>query len=192
MAAGLYTTAPRTFLGYSLLAAIGLPCFLDLARRLPGLSAASSCSVVLAAFLGWSRRRSSSTAGQAPAPDIDYELPGADRPARRDGRGGRRLPGSLRMAAERLDGPLGEEVRLDDPGAEHGPLDPRGARELLERCETPAVRSFVRAMVQGETLGVSIGQILRNLADEMRKRRKARPRSGPRRRRSRSSSRSSS
>ena len=42
----------------------------------------------------------------------------------------------------------------------------------LRRCDTPAVRSFVRAMVQGDRLGVSIGQILRNQAVEMRARQK--------------------
>ena len=44
---------------------------------------------------------------------------------------------------------------------------------MLTRCPTPAVRSFVRAMIQGERLGVSVGQILRSLALEMRKRRRA-------------------
>ena len=45
-------------------------------------------------------------------------------------------------------------------------------RNMLTRCETPAMRSFVRSILQGETLGVSIGQIMRNLAVEMRKRRR--------------------
>ena len=44
---------------------------------------------------------------------------------------------------------------------------------MLVRADTPAVRSFVRAVTQGETLGVSIGDILRSLATEMRKRRRA-------------------
>jgi len=44
---------------------------------------------------------------------------------------------------------------------------------MLNRCPTSAVRSFVRAMIQGERLGVSVGQILRSLALEMRKRRRA-------------------
>ena len=44
---------------------------------------------------------------------------------------------------------------------------------MLARADTPAVRSFVRAVTQGETLGVSIGEILRSLAVEMRKRRRA-------------------
>ena len=44
---------------------------------------------------------------------------------------------------------------------------------LLERVETPGMRSFIRSILQGERLGVSIGQILRNVAVEMRKRRRA-------------------
>jgi tight adherence protein C len=44
---------------------------------------------------------------------------------------------------------------------------------MLERSETPGLRSFIRSVLQGETLGVSIGQILRNVAIEMRKRRRA-------------------
>ena len=44
---------------------------------------------------------------------------------------------------------------------------------MLRRCETPALRTFVRSVLQGESLGVSTGQIMRNLALEMRKRRRA-------------------
>ena len=43
---------------------------------------------------------------------------------------------------------------------------------MLERCETPSMRSFVRSIIQGEALGVSMGQIMRNLASETRKRRR--------------------
>ena len=43
---------------------------------------------------------------------------------------------------------------------------------MLGRCETPSMRSFVRSILQGETLGVSIGTIMRNLAVETRKRRR--------------------
>ena len=46
-------------------------------------------------------------------------------------------------------------------------------RNLLDRCDTPLMRSFVRSVLQGETLGVSIGQIMRDLAVDMRKRRRA-------------------
>ena len=45
-------------------------------------------------------------------------------------------------------------------------------RNVLMRCETPGMRSFVRSVLQGEMLGVSIGEILRGLATEMRTRRR--------------------
>ena len=48
----------------------------------------------------------------------------------------------------------------------------RALTNLLERCETPSMRAFVRAVQQGETLGVSIGQMMRSLASETRKRRR--------------------
>ena len=63
---------------------------------------------------------------------------------------------------------------------------------MLDRCDTPAMRSFVRSVLQGETLGVSIGQIMRDLATRCASAGGRRPRSGRRRRRSRSCSRSSS
>ena len=43
---------------------------------------------------------------------------------------------------------------------------------MLQRCDTPLMHAFVRAVVQGETLGVSIGQIMRELAVDMRLRRR--------------------
>jgi tight adherence protein C len=48
----------------------------------------------------------------------------------------------------------------------------RAMANLLQRCDTPSVRAFVRAVTQGESLGVSIGAMLRNLASETRKRRR--------------------
>ena len=43
---------------------------------------------------------------------------------------------------------------------------------MLDRADTPLMRSFVRSVLQGETLGVSIGQIMRDLVVDMRKRRR--------------------
>jgi tight adherence protein C len=54
-----------------------------------------------------------------------------------------------------------------------GLTSPEALRNVLERVETPSMRTFVRAMVQGEQLGISVGQILRSIAIEMRQRRKA-------------------
>ena len=80
---------------------------------------------------------------------------------------------SLRMAADRLGGPLGDELRLTIQEQNLGLSTLEALNNWLGRCDTPGVRSFVRAMIQGERLGVSIGQIMRNLALEMRKRRRS-------------------
>jgi tight adherence protein C len=81
--------------------------------------------------------------------------------------------GSLRIAGERIEGPLGEELRLALQEQAMGLTTNESLRNVLERVETPGMRSFVRSILQGETLGVSIGQILRNVANDMRKRRRA-------------------
>ena len=82
------------------------------------------------------------------------------------------LTGSLRVATERMAGPLGDEMKLLLHEQQMGLASDEAMRSLLERCDTEGVRSFVRAILQGEQLGVSIGTILRNLALEMRKKRR--------------------
>jgi tight adherence protein C len=79
----------------------------------------------------------------------------------------------LRLASNRLGGPLAQELRLTLQEQNMGLTLGESLVHLQERAETTGVRAFVRAMVQGESLGVSTGQIMRNLAEEMRKRRKA-------------------
>ena len=73
----------------------------------------------------------------------------------------------------RLEGPLGDELRLTLQEQSMGLSTAEALQNMLLRADTPAMRSFVRSVVQGETLGVSIGEIMRNLATEMRKRRRA-------------------
>jgi len=81
--------------------------------------------------------------------------------------------GAMRVAADRLQGPLAEELRLTLQEQNMGLTAMEALRNLGSRAPTPGVRIFTRAVMQGETLGVSIGTIMRNVALEMRKRRKA-------------------
>jgi tight adherence protein C len=81
--------------------------------------------------------------------------------------------GSMQVAATKLPGPLGDEVRLALQEQKMGLSTNEALSNMLSRCDTPSMRSFVRSVIQGETLGVSIGNIMRNLAMEMRKRRRA-------------------
>jgi len=80
---------------------------------------------------------------------------------------------SLQVASEKLDGPLGDELRLTLQEQNMGLSTNESLKNMLARAETPAMRSFVRSILQGEILGVSIGEIMRNLSTEMRKRRRA-------------------
>ena len=104
---------------------------------------------------------------------IDYELPELIDLLVVTVEAGLGFNGSLQVAAGRLDGPLGDELRLALQEQNMGLATNEALQNMLARAETPAMRSFVRSIVQGETLGVSIGEIMRNLATEMRKRRRA-------------------
>src|SRR6266516_4300726 len=68
---------------------------------------------------------------------------------------------------------LGEELQLTLPEQNMGLSNQEALLNMLSRCDTASMRSFVRSIVHGETLGVSIGQIMRDLAQEMRRRRRA-------------------
>jgi tight adherence protein C len=71
-----------------------------------------------------------------------------------------------------MGGPLGDELRLTLQEQDMGLSTQEALNNLLDRASTPAIRTFVRAIIQGETLGVSIGRIMRDLAVEMRKNRR--------------------
>jgi len=175
MAAGLYTTAPRKFIGYQTLAAITFPAAWIWLAKTSGLNGAIVVAgFALAIFLGWrapmtivdrrARRR---------LEDIDYELPELVDILVVTVEAGLGFAGSLQIASERIEGALGDELRLALQQQNMGLTTEEALRQMLERADTPAVRSFVRAVTQGESLGVSIGDILRSLANEMRKRRKS-------------------
>jgi tight adherence protein C len=82
------------------------------------------------------------------------------------------LNGSLQVASDRFKGPLGAELRVTLQEQRMGLTTAESLRNLLERCDTPGIRAFVRSILQGETLGISIGRVMRELAVEMRKRRR--------------------
>jgi tight adherence protein C len=175
MAAGVYTIAPRKFVGYRVLCTVCVPAaWLWLAAT----SAFPVFMVVVGALfgflVGWTapmtilRNRARRRLEQ-----IDYELPELIDLLVVTVEAGLGFASSLQVAAERLGGPLGDEMRLTLQEQNMGLSTNEALRNMLVRAETPAVRSFVRSIVQGETLGVSIGEIMRNLAVEMRKRRRA-------------------
>jgi len=173
LAAGVYGLAPRALLGFAVVGAV----LLGLVALLYDVSSPilRVALIVLAVRVGWGlplfavRRRARSR-----LETIDRTLPDLIDLLVVTVEAGLGFASSLQVAAGRLTGPLGDELRLTLQEHRMG----RGLKEALEqmlgRAETPAMRSFVRAVTQGEALGVSIGSILRGLSLEMRRRRRQR------------------
>jgi tight adherence protein C len=171
LTAGCYRARPEVFVGYRILAAAGL-ALMWLA------SGPTARGILVAAGLagaGWFvpgyllvRR------GARRAERIEDALPALVDLLVVTVEAGLSLNGSLQMATRRIRGPLGEELRLALQEQRMGLPVGKALENVLHRCGTPGMRSFVRSVTQAETLGVSIGQIMRGLAVEMRQRRKAR------------------
>jgi tight adherence protein C len=172
--AGFFKLAPRTFLGYRVLAGVGLPG-LWLWTAAGGSLLRTLAGFAFSIAFGWKgplvyvRRRS-----RLRLEEIDDQMPELIDLLVTTVEAGLGLAASLRLAAERLHGPLGVELRLSLAEQDMGLSTENALTNMLERADTPSMRSFVRAVRQGTTLGVSIGKILRDLAEEMRKRRRQR------------------
>jgi tight adherence protein C len=174
LSAGFFGIGARRFNGYRILLTVGLPLLM---MWLLGLAGAQTAVIVFIAaasgIAGWvvpsvvlTRRASSRLR------EIDDGLPELIDLLVVTLEAGVSFAAALRLASDRLEGPLGDEIRLTIQEQNLGLSIPEALDNWLARCDTPSVRSFVRSMIQGERLGVSIGQILRNLAIEMRARRK--------------------
>jgi tight adherence protein C len=175
IAAGLYHVTPGRFTGYRILAATGLPLLWIWLAASAGVKPASTVLLALLfAFAGWwlparilrerARQRLS---------EIDYQLPELIDLLVVTIEAGLGFVGSLQTASGRVGGPLGQELQLTLQEQSMGLSIQEALLHMLERCDTPSMRSFVRSIVQGESLGVSIGQLMRDLAHEMRRRRYA-------------------
>jgi tight adherence protein C len=175
MAAGIYGMTPMRFVGYRVISAVsvglvsawaflslGWPLVLCLVIGIVGVIAGWAAPMVI--VRSRTERRWAKVEEELPEL-IDLLVVTVE--------SGMGFSGSLNIASTRIQGPLGNELRLAMQEQSMGLSTEEALRNMLDRCETPAMRAFVRSVLQGETLGVSIGQIMRNLADEMRKRRRA-------------------
>jgi len=174
LAAGLYKVPPRRFVGYQLLAALGLGISLTWLTALGGSGGFTIfLAVLFGVIAGWTVPRFLiGRRARARFEKIEYDLPELIDLLVVSIESGLGLTGSLRFATDRMQGPLGDEMKLLLHEQQMGLGSDESLRSLLERCETDGIRSFVRAILQGEQLGVSIGTIMRNLAVEMRKKRR--------------------
>jgi tight adherence protein C len=175
MAAGYYKVGARRFIGYRVLFTLGAAVLAMWLLILNGTSGAGVflLTIVVAAIAWmlpsfWLGHRTRNR-----LEDIDYAMPELIDLLVVILEAGVAFSGAMRIAAERIGGPLGDELRLTIQEQTLGLSTLDALQNWSARCDTPAVGIFVRAMVQGERLGISIGQILRNLAIEMRKRRRA-------------------
>jgi tight adherence protein C len=172
--AGMYSTSPIRFMGYRVLAGIGLPLlWLWFGVTNHSSGAKIVLGMLFAVAVGWQgplllvRRRA-----RYRLEEIDYQMPELIDVLVTTVEGGVGFSGSLQMASERMRGALGEELRLTLQEQDMGLSTDEALQHLLARADTPSMRTFVRAIVQGEQLGVSIGKIMRDLANEMRKTRR--------------------
>ena len=173
--AGMYNVSPLRFMGYRAICAVGLPLlwlwFTIAGGIKPPLIVITT---LLIAGISWILPdRFLRDRAKQRLNEIDYQLPELIDLLVVTVEAGLGFVGSLQTAAERITGPLGQELRLTLQEQNMGLSIQEGLMNMLNRVDTPSMRSFVRSIVQGETLGVSIGQIMRDLAQEMRRRRRA-------------------
>jgi tight adherence protein C len=170
LAAGFYSTAPRALIGYRVL---GMSAGLLFGAVIGASPVRGVLFAACFGALGWIlpltyvRRKGTQRAMQ-----IDRELPNMIDQVVVTLEAGVGFAASLQLAAERLVGPLGVEMRLTLQEQRMGLQLSGSLAHLRERVDSPNVRSFTRAVTQGERLGVSIGSIMRDLAVDMRKRRR--------------------
>ena len=174
LSAGIWGVSPASFVGYRVLAAFAAAILVGWTLS---SGDASIAVVVLAAgyagVMGWilpvtilksrARRR---------LERIEIELPELIDLLVVTLEAGLSFNAALLRSVERMRGPLGDEIRLALREHNLG-LEMEGAfQNLLDRCDAPAVRAFVRAVNQGESLGISIAQVMRELAADLRIRRR--------------------
>jgi tight adherence protein C len=174
MAAGMYRTQPRKFLGYRVLSTVAVPfLFFWTASTLGYSSIIAVLGLLLGLVVGWiAPVRFVQRRADRRLSTIDYDLPELIDLLVVTVESGLGLGGSLQIASQRLTGPLGDEVRLVMQEQAMGLSTTEALHNMLARCDTPLMHAFVRAVAQGESLGVSIGQIMRELAVDMRLRRR--------------------
>jgi tight adherence protein C len=78
------------------------------------------------------------------------------------------LDSALAKIAERLRGPLKEEILITLQQIRMGKARPVALREFSERCKVEDLTNFVSAVIQSQQLGIALGQVLRIQAEQIR------------------------
>jgi tight adherence protein C len=175
LGAGLHETTLERFLGRWLVSLVGVPLLMVWFTAATGASFGIALLEVIGGLImgGVGPITIVDRRARLRLQEVDHEIPELVDLLVVGIEGGIGFNGAIRTASRRVEGPLAEELQLMLQQQGLGASTPESLENLLERCETPAVRSFVRTVTQGERLGVPVGQLMRTLAEEMRKRRRA-------------------
>lgn len=172
LAAGLYTLTPRALVGYQVVAA-ALGAMFGLATDgIPNLEGPIIDTVLFAGFFWLLPITYVRRTGRLRTDQIERGIPEVVDLVVVSVEAGQGFAQALQTAADRTEGPLGDELKLTLQEQRFGLAMDRALENLNMRADTPNVRTFVRGVVQGERLGVSIGTIMRNIAVDMRMRRR--------------------
>jgi tight adherence protein C len=175
VSAGMYGTTPRKILGYQVLGAIFFSMLALWGIPVLGYSIVfAMVGAVAGGCIGWFLPMVYVDRTMRLRFDrIDRQMPDMIDLLVVTIEAGLGILASMRVASERLQDPLGQELRLTLQEQRMGLSVFEAITSLGQRADTPNMQMFVRALTQGEKLGVSIASTMRNLANEMRKRRKA-------------------
>jgi tight adherence protein C len=175
VSAGMYGTSPRKLLGYQVILAVVLPLFtLWFVPLMGGSPVLTVLAAIAAGVFGWFAPMAFvDRKMRLRFQQIDRQMPDMIDLLVVTIEAGLGILASMRVAAEGLPDPLGQELRLTLQEQRMGLSVFEAIESLGRRANSPNMRIFVRAIIQGEKLGVSIGTTMRNVAVEMRKRRRA-------------------
>jgi tight adherence protein C len=173
-AAGFYNVTEEAVHGYRVMGAVALPTSLLMLMLLGGkvtglelllLAVSAAAGFQLPSFI--IRKR-----GSARMDEVDRQLPELIDLLIATIEAGMGFTASLSLIAERFRGALGDEMRLTMKQQSLGMSTQQALDEMASRCQTPAMRAFVRTAARGESLGVSVGPVLRELSVDQRRRRR--------------------
>ena len=174
LSAGIYGVSPASFVGYRVLATVALAAFSAYVISSGNVSSGVAALVaVYAGVMGWFAPLSIlKSRARRRLERIEIELPELIDLLVVTLEAGLSFNAALQRSVERMRGPLGDEIRLALREHNLGLETEQALQNMLERCDAPAVRAFVRAVSQGESLGISIAQVMRELAADLRTRRR--------------------
>jgi len=174
LSGGIWGVSPASFVGYRVLAAFGAAVLVGwLLSSGDASTAFVSLVAVYAGVMGWIAPVAIlKTRARRRLERIEIELPELIDLLVVTLEAGLSFNAALVRSVERMRGPLGDEIRLALREHNLGLEMEKALQNMLERCDAPAVRSFVRAVTQGESLGISIAQVMRELAADLRTRRR--------------------